>query len=160
MNTFRKCLLIGATALSLGIYSFTALADAGTRDSVAPSECFQGGNKFNGEQRAEFFIKRQAKLHDSLKLSAEQEPAWKAFAAAMTPPDGKMKRPDRAQVEKLSAPERMEQRLAMMKTAEAHMETRLAAMKTFYATLSPQQQKVFNDSIGKGHPHQGRHHRG
>jgi Spy/CpxP family protein refolding chaperone len=160
MNTFRKCLLIGATALSLGASSFAAQADAGTRGPAAPSECFHGGHKFNGAQRAEFFAKRQAMLHDSLKLSAEQEPAWKAFAASITPPGGKMKRPDRAQVEKLSAPERMEQRLAMMKTAEAHMETRLAAMKTFYATLSPQQQKVFNDSIAKGRPHQGRRHRG
>ncbi|MFD2270255.1 Spy/CpxP family protein refolding chaperone [Undibacterium arcticum] len=45
--------------------------------------------------------------------------------------------------------------LAMMKEGEARMSQRLAAMKTFYAVLSPEQKKVFNDNFRMMH---GRHH--
>lgn len=149
MSKFRKSLLIGITVLSLGTASFAAQAFNGPDDTGAPSQNFRGKHRWNGEHRGEFFVKRQAELHSLLKLSAEQEPAWKAFTASATPPR-MVNRPDRAGWEKLSAPERMEQRLAFMKKAEAAMETRLAAMKTFYAVLTPEQQKVFNETVGGG----------
>jgi hypothetical protein len=50
----------------------------------------------------------------------------------------------------MSAPERMERMMTMMKEREGHMATHLAAMKTFYATLSPLQQQIFNDNVGRG----------
>ena len=89
------------------------------------------------------------------KLTGTQEAAWKTYIAAATPP-APPARPDRAQWEKLSAPERMEKMMTMMKEREGHMATHLAAMKTFYATLSPLQQQIFNDNVGggmRGHGH-------
>jgi Spy/CpxP family protein refolding chaperone len=93
-------------------------------------------------------------LHDKLKLTPAQEPAWKTFAERMQPLD-RPARPDRAELEKMSAPERMERALAMMKEHEKRMTDRLAAVKEFYAVLTPEQQKVFNDEFA--HP---RHRRG
>lgn len=158
MNKFRKSLLIGVTVLSLGAASFAAQAVNESDERGSTSQNCRGEHQRHGENRIEHRAQRQAKLHDMLKLSAEQEPAWKDFTASMTP--SRMgKRPDRAGLEKLSAPARMEQRLAMMKKVEANMQTRLAAMKTFYAALTPEQQKVLDDNMGKGRPHQGHHKR-
>lgn len=101
---------------------------------------------------------RQAVLHDKLKLTGSQEAAWKTYIAAATPP-ARPGRPDRAEWEKMSAPDRMEKMMTMMKEREGHMATHLAAMKTFYATLSPLQQQIFNDNVGGGMRHHG-HGRG
>lgn len=151
MGNFRKTLVIGLTVLGLGAGSFAVQAQQG-----APG----AGHETRGEGRhAERMAKRQAELHDKLKLSASQEPAWSAFTASMKP-TGAVKRPDRAEWEKLSAPERMERRMAMMKQAEGPMQARLAAMKTFYAQLTPEQQKVFNENVGGGHKRDGGHRQG
>jgi protein CpxP len=64
-----------------------------------------------------------------------------------------IKRPDRAEWEKLSAPERMEKQLALMKEREARMADRLAATKAFYAQLTPEQQKIFNENFMTGRRH-------
>ncbi|MEG0885841.1 MAG: Spy/CpxP family protein refolding chaperone, partial [Janthinobacterium sp.] len=103
----------------------------------------------------------QARLHDKLKLTAAQEPAWATFTAANAPKkpmgDWKAKREAMA---KLSAPERMEQWIAMSKERIASQESRLASLKTFYAVLTPEQKKVFDDSVpgGKHGGMRGRHH--
>ena len=108
--------------------------------------------------RAELNARRQAVLHDKLKLTGSQEAAWKTYIAAATPP-APPARPERGAWEKMSAPERMEKMMSMMKEREGHMTTHLAAMKTFYATLSPLQQQIFNDNVGAGMGHRG-HGRG
>ena len=60
----------------------------------------------------------------------------------------------RAQIVKewsnLTAPERMERRLEMMKGQRRKMTNHLAAVKTFYSVLTPEQQKIFNDNFGRG----------
>ncbi|OGB27507.1 MAG: hypothetical protein A3I66_06375 [Burkholderiales bacterium RIFCSPLOWO2_02_FULL_57_36] len=156
MNKFRKTLLIGVTVLGLGSTAF--ITHAQTSPGERPDRAAMGGHhKWHGgakspEQMKERIAKRQAELHDKLKLDASQESAWQAFTAATTPND-QWKRPDRAEWEKLSAPERMEKQLGMMKEREARMTSRLAATKTFYATLTPEQQKVFNESFMSGRRH-------
>ena len=53
--------------------------------------------------------KRNASLKAVLKLTAAQEGAWTTYTAAMTPPVGMMgTRPDRAEMEKLTTPERID----------------------------------------------------
>jgi Spy/CpxP family protein refolding chaperone len=96
---------------------------------------------------------RAAKLHEALKLTAQQEPAWAAFQAAMQPqPRAKV---DRETLRALPAPERMAQRVAMSKQRIARMEARQAALANFYAVLSPEQQQAF-EAATKRHGH----HRG
>lgn len=158
MNAFKKSLLIGATIFSLAGSAFAAPGDqpdGGRGQGHAAAGEHQ--HKFDPAKFKEHFAKRQAQLHDKLKLNASQEAAWNTYAAAVTPPDFS-KRPDRAEWAKLSAPERMERMLNQLKEHEARLTSRLAATKTFYAVLTPEQQKVFNDNTGPGHRHHGRHH--
>lgn len=99
---------------------------------------------------------RQAALHDALKLNTTQEPAWKTYVTATTTDWTNKQHGNRADMEKLSAPERMEKNLTMTKDREARMASHLTALKTFYATLTPTQQKVFNEQTRHG----GKRHHG
>ncbi len=154
MNSFKRIFIVGATVIGLGSAAFAAQGDQAPAAGAERS----GGwmHKHDEGKFKERMAKHQAKLHDKLKLTANQEPAWNTFTAAMTPPDHG-NRPDRAEWAKLSAPERMEKMMARSQEHQQKMASRLAAMKTFYAVLTPEQQKIFNDNVGKGHRH-GHHH--
>ena len=148
MSTLRKHLLIGMAALSLsaGTLAVHAQQPAGAQEQGQVQERMQ-----------ERMAKRVADLHDKLKLTPNQEAAWKTYVERMKPskPSARL---DRAEFDKLSAPERMERIHARMQEREKRMGERVAATKQFYAVLSPEQQKVFNEEfrMGKGHKH-GRH---
>jgi periplasmic protein CpxP/Spy len=86
----------------------------------------------------------QAALHGKLKLTAKQETAWKKFTASQPFP-GKTARLDPVEMKKLTAPQRMEKSLEHMRTMEKTMTEHLAAVKEFYAVLTPEQQKVFDE---------------
>jgi Spy/CpxP family protein refolding chaperone len=101
------------------------------------------------------------KLKTELKLSADQELAWAAMASAITPPT-RPPRPDRAEMEKLSMPERLDKMKQMMaqhhEARVAEMEKHAAAVKAFYAVLTPEQKKTFDAKAIPGWihgPHRG-----
>lgn len=161
MNTLRKNVLIALTVLGMGGGAVAVQAQ-----TAAPEG--RHANAATEQERAakwsEHFAKSQAKLHDALKLNASQEAAWTAYQAAIRPQPGAMgMHGDRAEWAALSAPARMEKMIALQKQRTAMMESRLGALKTFYATLSPAQQKVFDENTRGGshgpHGHRG-HHRG
>lgn len=99
-----------------------------------------------GERMEKWHEKRQAALHDKLKLSAQQETAWKKYTAQQ-PVAGMMERPDPAEMAKLNAPQRLEKGLERMKALEAKLAEHLAALKEFYAVLTPEQQKIFDQQM-------------
>jgi periplasmic protein CpxP/Spy len=150
MNTIRKSILIGMTVLGLGATSLSAQAHQGSHGEAA-----------TGEQRhaqwAEKAAARHQKLHDALKLTASQEAAWNTYLAARKPAQ-RGQRPDRAAWKAMPAPQRMEQRIALAKERTAAMETRLAALNSFYAVLTPEQKKVFDESAMQGGGHRRGHH--
>ena len=149
MNKLHKSILIGMTVIDLSATAIAARADTGDCGHMGR----MGGNwhHMSGEQMQERIAKHQADLHAKLKLSAAQEPAWKTFTDSMKPGD-MMQRPDRAEMEKLPAPERMEKMLGLMKQGEERMSSHLAALKTFYATLTPEQKKTFDANFSqRGH---------
>lgn len=151
MTSFRKHLLIGMAAFSLGVGSVASLAQT-------PDGGPMGDHGNYGERMKEHMAKRAAELHDKLKLNAAQEKAWNAYMDKVKP--GELPaRPDRAELDKLTAPERMERRLAHMKEAEKRMEQHAAATKEFYAVLTPEQKKVFDEAFRHG-PGAGRHWHG
>jgi periplasmic protein CpxP/Spy len=93
--------------------------------------------------------KHLAELKAKLKLNANQESAWSAFANAMKPADKQMaKMPDRAELDKLHTPERIDKMRALhkqhMAEMEASMDKRDAAIKTFYAVLTSDQKAIFD----------------
>ena len=87
---------------------------------------------------------RQQKLHESLKLNPEQEKAWVKFQESH-PFLGNADRPDRAAMEKLSAPERAEKMLEHSRKHQEAMSKHVSAMKSFYDTLTPEQKKTFDE---------------
>lgn len=160
-HTVRKHLIVALSVLGMGAASLTVHAQQAPASTPAtsaasnPKAAPDGPRAHRGERGnpAERMAKYQARLHDKLKLTAAQEPAWTTFTAASAPkkPAGDWKA-KREAFATLSAPERMEQSIAMSKERIAGQESRLASLKTFYAVLTPEQQKVFNDSVpgGKG----------
>ncbi len=93
--------------------------------------------------------KHHADLKAKLSLTAEQEGAWSTFTAAMKPlAQMDPKRPDRAEMDKLTTPERIDRMHALrndhMATMNAAMDKREDATKTFYAALNGDQKKVFD----------------
>ncbi|HEX7987596.1 MAG TPA: Spy/CpxP family protein refolding chaperone [Duganella sp.] len=147
MNLFRKSILVGFTVLGMAAAHAQDTAPAGGHDRAA-----------NMEQRrakmSEMYAKRQARLHDQLKLTAQQESAWASYQAAIKPamPDGP--RPERGAFAKLSAPERLSKMIEMTKQREAKMETHLTALTAFYGQLTPEQKAVF-DAHAMGGKHGG-----
>jgi protein CpxP len=159
MTQFRKHLLVGITAVSLMAGSFAA--HAGNPDGaqhMQDGSMSSGGHAKSPEQMKERYAKRQAELHGKLKLTPAQQPAWNTFAEKMKPGE-RPARTDRAEMEKLTAPQRMERMLAMMQEGQKRMNERLAAVKEFYAVLTPEQQKIFDQEFATGRHHR-HHHRG
>lgn len=84
---------------------------------------------------------RLERLHTELKITAQQEPLWQAFAEKTKAEMGKgmqTMRPSEADA-KLSAPERMEKMQAGMKERLASMESVNESFKRLYASLSDEQ---------------------
>jgi Spy/CpxP family protein refolding chaperone len=103
---------------------------------------------------AQMHAKHLAELKTKLKITASQEAAWNAFAEAMKPPTDTMnKRPDRAEMDKLTTPERIDKMRALhkehMTAMEANMDKRAEATKTFYAALSAEQKQTFDAEHAK-----------
>ncbi len=155
MNRSKKSVLIALTVLGLSGSAFAA-PEAAAPDNGAKPAMTGMHHKYDAAKHKERMEKRQTELHDQLKLTQNQEAAWKTFTAGMTPP-AKGPRPDRAAWANLSAPERMEKMLERSKQRQEVMASRLAGVKTFYAQLTTEQKKTFDDNFGKHRGH-GHHH--
>jgi periplasmic protein CpxP/Spy len=157
-------------ALTLGAGSLSVFAQdtsgaAGTAGQAASGNA-QGHGNYDPAQHAErmrqHMEKRAAELHDKLKLNASQEAAWNTYLGRMrpaTPPQMQ----NREELNQLTTPERMERQLARMKEHEAMMVDRIAATKEFYAILTAEQKKTFDEEFKRGmkghHGHHGAGHR-
>jgi periplasmic protein CpxP/Spy len=161
MNTFRKSIVVGLTVLGLAGSTFAVQAQENkapvTADKPAHAKGHEHGHPHAHKHanRAERQAQRAQKLHDALKLSPAQETAWASYSAAIKP----AARPQRGQQgdwKAMTAPQRMEMRLARAKLKLERMEARVAATTTFYGTLSPEQKKLFDENTVRGGGH--RHH--
>ncbi|WP_432381158.1 Spy/CpxP family protein refolding chaperone [Duganella sp. P38] len=160
MNILRKSILIGFTVLGMAAAHAQESAPA-----QRPHGAHQQPTKEQVQARmAEMYAKRQARLHDLLKLTAQQESAWASYQAAIKPaaPDGQ--RPQRKRMDKLTAPERLNLALDMTKKREAFLENRVKAVTAFYAQLNPAQQTLFDEHGLRGprgeHGRRGHGHHG
>jgi Spy/CpxP family protein refolding chaperone len=113
----------------------------------------QGGMHGDPAKMEQMHAKHLADLKAKLKITASQEAAWNTFATSMKPPADMGKRPDRAEMEKLTTPERLDKMRAMhkerMASMDASMDKRIEATKAFYAVLTPEQQKLFDAEHSK-----------
>lgn len=101
-------------------------------------------------------------LKGKLQLSAAQEPAWLAFAAVMAaPPALTHTPPDRAELARLSTPERIERmktfRTQRQTEMNAQMDRRGETTKTFYSALTADQKKIFDEETARHMARRGEH---
>jgi protein CpxP len=147
-SVFKPLLLAGLLATA----GFSVLAQpAGDYPCMMDGAGSMHGNmgKRDGSRMQAHMDKRNAALKAQLKLTPAQEGAWTSYTAAMTPPAGMMgQRADYAELAKLPTPERIDKMKALrtehMNAMNATMDKHADATKAFYATLTPEQQKVFD----------------
>lgn len=116
-------------------------------------------------RREERMARRLDELKQKLQISRGQEGAWEGWTAALKPTPHQHQ--DHAAFAQLTTPERIDRMKALRAQRNAQMDKRLDATKTFYAQLTPEQQKTFDQEGmrffgrmgGKG-GHFGHHGRG
>lgn len=161
---FKSLVLAGLMA-TVGAAAFAADAPPPPAAAAATTGMAKHDPAKMQAKMQERMQKHQADLKAKLKLTAAQEPAWSTFTASMQPP-AHSPRPDKAAMEKLTTPERIDKMRALHAERGAHMDKRAEATKAFYAALSPEQQKVFDANTmhhgGRGEHggREGRHHKG
>ena len=124
--------------------------------AIAQAGGMMGHDGMHGDhaKMTQMHARHLSSLKAKLKITATQESAWSTFADSMQPAANMMgKRPDTAELDKLSTPERIDKMRAMhkerMTAMEAAMDKHGEATKTFYATLSAEQKKVFDAEFAK-----------
>jgi len=154
MNTSRHALACAALLAALG---GTALAQSPTPSTPPAPQAGRSGHEHGhdhghgmkhagrGEHR---FEQHMADLKSKLQLLPEQEGAWAQFEQAMRPA-APPQRPDREAMMKLPTPERMDRMHAMRQQHMARMDQRAEATKTFYAALTPEQKKRFDERTAR-----------
>ncbi len=133
-RNFASSLLL---ATSLGMLAAPAVA--------APQDCGQPGTRgeyweYPGERMAQ----QQKQLHDALKLTPDQEGAWKKLMDTHQPM-ARMERRKPDDWAKLTTPERADKMVERMREQQSHMFEHVVALKEFYAVLTPEQKKTFDD---------------
>lgn len=87
---------------------------------------------------------RHQQLHQALKLTAEQQPAWKQLMdSEKSPREASESKP--AELTKLSMPERAERKLARAKAELERQTNHVAALKALYQILTPEQKHTFEE---------------
>jgi len=164
MTSLRR--LLSATALAAAALAGVGLVQASGPHPDERSHSHAHGAK-DSERGAKGFERRMTELKSKLQLTPAQESAWTKFAEAMRPA-ATAPRPDHEAMMKLPTPERIDQMRALHQQHTAQMDQRGEAAKTFYATLTTEQKKRFDEQtarmmarrggMGGDHDHHG--HRG
>ena len=161
MTTLKKRL-----TLCLAVLSFTSVFFVASAEEHQWNDCKDPATKeaCMHTQMDKHIAEHEARLHDELKLTAAQEPAWKSFTDSMhqqrlaMEADHQAHRaaPSHADMENMSAPDKLEHHLAMMQKHLTAMQAHLTALKSFYTVLTPEQQTIMNKEIRRFAHH--RHH--
>jgi len=141
MKPVVKTILLTALLASL-----TALSQA--QPGPGPGAGGPGPNTDMRARMQEHMGQRAADIKAKLKLTPEQEGAWNTYIAAMKPSPN-IKRPDRAEIDKLTTPERLDKMRELRTQRDVEMDKREAATRAFYATLSAEQKKTFDANTGR-----------
>ena len=161
MKGIKKLVLV-AVSLMLGAVvgispAFAQSAGADREDEAiasAPADTPAAGQARHHDPMASA-QKRLAHLKSKLGITAEQEPQWSAFSDTVMQRVAQLKSARRGEKPAaLTAPQRIDRRLAWMKERTAAFEAMGEAAKALYATLSPQQQQIADEKLMRWHHRQ------
>jgi hypothetical protein len=124
-------------------------------------EGMRDGHGMREGMREQFMARRLARLKEALRITPAQESAWTTYTTALRP--AQRQRPDIGEMARLSTPERIDRMRALRAQRMAEMDRRGEATKSFYAGLSAEQKRVFDQLTlrrggreeGHGHRHHG-----
>lgn len=153
MKNLRRHLLTATVLAGLGLGAIAQTQAPATPGTGGPRMMQGQAGAHDGARmervrakRAERMAKRLGILKAQLKISPAQEGAWTTWTTALQPA-ARMQRPDRAELMRLSTPERIDRMRALRAARNAEMDKRLDATKAFYASLNSEQKAVF-DAVG------------
>ena len=160
MSSHPKRLFIAAVLAATGAIAVAqapapvapAAGDSATQQRAAPGERRERMDPAQRQQRmAERHARRMNELKAQLKLNPAQEPAWASYSAAMQPP-AQLQRPrtDRSEFAALTTPQRIDRMQQRSAERQVQMKQRGDAVKAFYAQLTPEQQKVYDERAMRG----------
>jgi Spy/CpxP family protein refolding chaperone len=159
MNLLKKTLCLAVASLCLASASLVSAQSSPPQTPAAGAAPAMDHGKMMEKMHQGMqarMEKHKAQIHDKLKISAEQEGAWKAFTDAMMPQMAQHAMPEHqahAAMKDLSAPAMMDKQVEHAQAHLSMMQKHADAVKTFYAVLSPEQQKTFDEI------HKHMHHR-
>lgn len=153
------------TATAKHLFAATLLAAASTltwaqTPPPAPGAAAAQQAQPDAGQRQQRWAERRARhladLKAKLQISAAQEGAWASYTAALQPPAPEA-RMNRGEFQQLTTPQRIDRMQQRMAERSARMQQMGDATKAFYAQLTPEQQKIF-DQQPMGHGRHGKGH--
>lgn len=148
MNTLNTKLLIVAVVACLSLPTMAFADENSPQNTAVPMGAGpMGGGPMRGGPMGGGMMNRKAELqslHDQLKLTTDQESAWKTYISSMAPAHAAAGRSS-IDWNKLTTPQRADKMLEMSKMHVQNMEAHVKALKAFYAALTPDQQKIFDD---------------
>lgn len=143
-----------AAACGLTLFAVAAVKaqDAPPPPTAASAAHGQPGPEHRGVMLERMQHRRAEHLqlvHDALAIRPEQESAWQAFAASMTPQPGAWERKGEGKGEgedrrRLTTPERLDREVERAQAGVAALQRHAAAVKALYAALTPTQQRTFD----------------
>jgi Spy/CpxP family protein refolding chaperone len=158
LNKFiiQRLAIGGALALGLAVSAASAQERPAAPGFAAPQA---HGQALRAPDRAQREGRRLQRLHDLLQIRPDQDGAFRAFTVALE--QARPQRGERAEGRErgaqasLTAPERLDRLAQRMAERQQALQKTSAAVKTFYAVLSPEQRKAFDQlpliRIGERH---------
>ena len=160
MKKLNKCLAAGIAALGITAACFSTPAIAAPQDDgyagcpmymmgggPGPGYCYgdhDGAYRGHHQRWQEYRQQRRTAMQERLKLNAQQQKAWTDYMAVTDKNFNSWKPFSRTDLEKMTAPQRLEAMIGRMQERQQAMSTQLTALKTFYSQLTPEQQKIFD----------------
>jgi Spy/CpxP family protein refolding chaperone len=141
--TFQRVALAAVLGLSLVVAAAAQDRAPGGNAPLGP----RGGDR----QRLfeDMRQRREQRLHDLLQIRPDQEAAFRTFVSSLEQlrpqrQRGLRQRGPEAEGARLTTPERLDRALQRLAEAQQRLQKEATAVKTFYAALSPEQRKAFD----------------
>jgi hypothetical protein len=134
MKLIRNTLIVASLLAGLSSLSFAQMGPAASSEHMGKMH----------RHMSEHHTQHLAELKTQLKLQGDQEAAWATFTQTMQPAAQPHVRPDRAALEKMSTPERLDHMQAHRATMNTQMQKHAEATKAFYGVLNDEQKKIFD----------------
>lgn len=166
MKTLHKNLLAAALVAVIGASAVAQTPAPAHTGAPGPAELMahRGMDPAQMQEMRQVRSERRlAALKLKLQISGAQEGAWNTWASTMKP-GAPLARMDRAELERMTTPERIDRMRAHRATRIAEMDRRADATKVFYGALNADQKKVFDGEslrmLGGNRGGRGGHHGG